>query len=116
MQLRQTFDEVKKQSSCSISPLIKSRSSDVAPRFFWALANVAASHTRAQGAALKRGLRAFFPREGRRRRTGVPRRQRGMKMPAAERFGLRFSLANACRAARGWGKQAKTLAKPWVIK
>jgi hypothetical protein len=81
-----------------------------------ALANIAASQTRAQGAALKRGFLEFLSSAGHGRRTGVGSRQRGKKMAAADRFGLRFSLANACKPASGWGQKAKTLAKNGAIR
>jgi hypothetical protein len=46
----------------------------------------------------------------------VARRQPGTKMAAANRFGFRFSLANAGRPASGWGQKAKTLAKICAIR
>jgi hypothetical protein len=37
-------------------------------------------------------------------------------MAAVDRFGLRFSLANACWPASSWGKKAKTLAKTSAVR
>ena|GEM_PF-5528646 len=41
---------------------------------------------------------------------------RGTKMFAADRFGLRFSLADACKPARSWSHEAKTQAKTYAIR
>jgi hypothetical protein len=64
MQLHQTFDAVKNRSSCIILPLIQSRGGDTAPSIFRrAQINIAASRTRAEGAALEDRGSPRFSRE-----------------------------------------------------
>ena len=73
--------------------------------------NVAASQTRALGAALTKGFSAYFSRAGHGGRTGVGGPQRGTKMAATDRFGLRLSLAGVRKPARSSGQKAKTRAQ-----
>ncbi len=80
------------------------------------LVNVAVSQTGVQRAALTTGFPAFFSSEGHGRRIGVGRRQRAMKMAAADRFGLRFSLATVGKPASRGDSKAKTQAALHAIR
>ena len=86
------------------------------PNFFRrAVLTVAASRNRAPSAA----LRGSSPHLSRGQATLVEQVYvvaRGSKMLAADRFGLRFSLDDACKPARSWSHEAKTQAKTHAIR